>query len=64
VQKAYEDEALNRSKVFKWNSRFRDGRELEGDDERVGCPKSIRIEVKIAAVAADLVKMAIESHQE
>ena len=28
VQKFYENEALNRSKVFSWYSRFQDGREL------------------------------------
>ena len=34
LQKAYENEAMNRSNVFRWYSRFRDGRELEEDDER------------------------------
>jgi hypothetical protein len=55
VQTAYENEALNRSNVFRWYSRFRDGRELVEDDERGGRPKSTRTEVNIAAVA-DLVK--------
>jgi histone-lysine N-methyltransferase SETMAR len=55
VQKAYGNEALNRSNVFRWYSRFRDGRELVEDDERCGRPKSTRTEVNIAAVA-DLVK--------
>jgi hypothetical protein len=40
VQKAYGNEALNRSNVFRWYSRFRDGRELLEDDERDGRPKS------------------------
>ena len=40
VQKAYGNEALNRSNVFRWYSRFRDGRELVEDDERGGRPKS------------------------
>jgi hypothetical protein len=40
VKKVYGNEALNRSDVFKWYSRFRDGRELVEDDERGGCPKS------------------------
>ena len=53
--KAYGNEALNRSKVFRWYSRFRDGRELVEDDERGGRPKSTRTEVNIVAVA-DLVK--------
>ena len=51
VQKAYVNEALNRSNVFRWCSLFRDGRELVGDDERGGRPKSTRTEVNIAAVA-------------
>ena len=34
VQEAYGDEALNRSNVFRWYSRFQDGRELVEDDER------------------------------
>jgi hypothetical protein len=55
VQRAYGNEALNRSKVFRWYSRFRDGRELVEDDERGGRPKSTRTDVNIAAVA-DLVK--------
>ena len=55
VQKAYGKEALNRSKVFRWCSRFRDERELVEDDERSGRPKSSRTEVNNATVA-DLVK--------
>ena len=51
MEKAYENEALNRSNVFRWFSRFRDGRELVEDDERGGRPKSTRTEVNIAAVA-------------
>jgi len=55
VQKSYGNEAVNRSNVFRWYSRFRDGRELVENDERGDRPKSIRTDVKIAAVA-DLVK--------
>jgi len=50
VQKAYRNEVLNRSKVFRWYSRFRDGRELVEDDERDGRPKYTRNEVNISAV--------------
>jgi hypothetical protein len=60
AQKAYGNEDLNRSNVFRWYPRFR---ELVEDDEQGGCPKSSRTEVNIAAVA-DLVKMTLESHQE
>jgi hypothetical protein len=63
VLKAYGNEGLNRSNVFRRYSRFRDRRELV-EDERGGCPKSTRTEVSIAAVAADLVKSDVESHQE
>jgi hypothetical protein len=55
VQTAYGNEALNRSNVYRWYPRFRDGRVLVENDERVGRPKSNRTEVNIAAVA-DLVK--------
>jgi hypothetical protein len=54
VQKANGSEVLNRSNVFMWYFRFRDGRGLVEDDER-GRPKSTRNEVNIADVA-DLVK--------
>jgi len=52
VQKAYGNEAPNRSNVFRWCSRFRDGRELVEDDGRCGRPKSTRNEVNNVAVAA------------
>ena len=55
VQKAYGNEALNRSNVFRWHSRFRDGRELVEDYKRGGHPKLTQTEVNFAAVA-DLVK--------
>jgi len=56
VEKAFGNEALNRSNVFSWYSGFRDGSELlEDDDEKDGRPKSTRTDVNIAAVA-DLVK--------
>ena len=55
VQKAYGNEALNWSNVFRLYSRFRDGRELVEYNERSGHPKSTRTEANIAAVA-DLVK--------
>ena len=51
VQKAYGNEALNPSKIYKWYSRFRDGRKLVEDEERGGRPKSTRTEVNIASVA-------------
>jgi hypothetical protein len=50
VQRAYGNEALNRSNVFRRYSRFRDGRELVENDEGVGRPKLTRTEVTIAAV--------------
>jgi hypothetical protein len=55
VHETYGNEALNRSNVFRWYSRFPDRRELIEDDERGGRPKSTQTEVNIAAVA-DLVK--------
>ena len=55
VQQDYGNEALNRSNIFRWYSRFRDGRELEEDEERCGRPKSARTVVNNTAVA-DLLK--------
>ena len=55
MQKAYGNEALNRSNVYRVYSRFRDGRQLVQDGERGGRLKSTRTEVNIAAVR-DLVK--------
>jgi len=55
VQKAYGNEALNRSNVFRWYSSVRDGRELVEDDGRGDSPKSTGTEVNTAAVA-ELVK--------
>ena len=55
VQEAHGNEALNRSNVFRWYSRFRGGRDLVEDEDRGGRPKSTQIEVNIAAVA-DLVE--------
>jgi hypothetical protein len=54
VQKAYGNEAVNRSNIFRWYPQFRDGRLLV-EDERGGRKKLTRTEVNIAAVA-DLVK--------
>ena len=63
VQKAYGNEAVNRSNVIRWYSRFRDRRELVEDDERSGRPISSQTEVNIA-VLAYLVKNDLKSHQE
>jgi hypothetical protein len=54
LQKAYGNEALNRSNVFRWYSRFLVGKELV-DDERGDRPKLTRTVANTAAVA-DLVK--------
>jgi hypothetical protein len=51
MQKAYGNEVLNLSNIFRWYSRFQDGRELVEDDKRGGCPKLTRTEVNIADVA-------------
>jgi hypothetical protein len=55
VQKAYGNDAVNRSNDFRWYSRFREGRKLVEDDEKRGLPKSTRIEANIVFVA-DLLK--------
>jgi hypothetical protein len=43
VQNTYGDEALNRSNVFRWYFRIRDGRELVEDDERGGRPNRLEV---------------------
>jgi hypothetical protein len=43
MQKDYGNEAVKRSNVFRWYSRFREGRELVEGDERGGRPKSTRL---------------------
>jgi len=43
VQKAYGNEVLNQSNVFRWFSRFRDGKELVGDGERGGLQNRIEL---------------------
>jgi len=63
VQKPYGNEALNRSNVLRWHSRFRDGRELVEDAESGGRPKSTRTDISNAAVA-DWSKITVESHHE
>jgi hypothetical protein len=55
AQMDYGNEVLKRSNVFRWYSRFWDGRELVEDDERGSRQKSTRTEVNIAPIA-DLVK--------
>jgi hypothetical protein len=55
VQKVYVNEAVNQSNVFRWYSRFRDGKELIDHDERSSRPKPTRSVVNIAAVV-NLVK--------
>jgi hypothetical protein len=50
------NEAVNRSNVLGWYSRFRDGRVLVEGDKRGSRPESTRTEVNITAVAADLLK--------
>ena len=55
MQKAYGNEALNQSNLFRWYSQFQNGRDLVEDDERGGHPKSNQTDINNAAVA-DLVK--------
>lgn len=39
LQKAYKDQALNRSKIYRWHKRFMEGRKDVKDDERPGRPR-------------------------
>ena len=62
VQKAYGNEALNRSNVLRWYYRYRDGRELVEDDERGGRPNSTQTEGTLLLLLIWL-KMTFELHQ-
>ena len=42
IKKAFEDEAMSRSKTFKWHKRFIEGREDINDDSRAGRPSTSR----------------------
>jgi hypothetical protein len=55
VQKAYGNEAVNRSNLFGWYSRSLSGRELVEFNESDDRPKSTRTEINITVVA-DLFK--------
>ena len=50
VRKAYVNEALNLTNIFRWHSRSQDGRDMVESDERCGRPKSTRTEVNITAL--------------
>ena len=64
VQKAYGNEALNRSRVFRWYSRFRDGRRA-GRKWRESWPCKIDSNWgKHCCCCGFGQKMAVESHQE
>jgi hypothetical protein len=62
-EKAYGNEALNQSNVFRWYSRFGEGRELLEDDERGSRQKSTRTEVNTVLLLI-WSKMIVETHQE
>jgi hypothetical protein len=61
LQKAYGNEVMNRSNVFRRYFRFGDGRELIEVDEIGHRPKSTRTEVNIANVynLEIILKMAV-----
>ena len=42
LQTAYEPSCMNRSSVFQWHKRFKEGRESLRDDERCGRSRKVR----------------------
>jgi len=51
VNAAYGDQALLRSKVFRWYGRFRDGREDNEDDPRSGRPTECRNDKNVEKIS-------------
>jgi hypothetical protein len=41
IKQAYGDNALSRTRIFKWYARFRDGRENLENDKRSGRPTAV-----------------------
>ena len=50
IKKAFEDEAMIRSKTFEWHKRFIEGREDINDDSRAGRPSTSRSLEMVAKV--------------
>ncbi|CAI6344606.1 unnamed protein product [Macrosiphum euphorbiae] len=50
IKKAFEDEAMSRSKTFEWHKRFIEGREDINDDSRAGRPSTSRNVEMVAKV--------------
>jgi transposase len=51
IKRAYDEEALGRSAVFKWHKRFSQGRDSLKDDEHTGRPRTVRTELKFQEVS-------------
>uniref|UniRef100_A0AAG5CPD5 Mos1 transposase HTH domain-containing protein n=1 Tax=Anopheles atroparvus TaxID=41427 RepID=A0AAG5CPD5_ANOAO len=47
---AYGDETMNRTSVFEWHKKFKDGRANVQDDARAGRPVSVTIEENVTKV--------------
>jgi hypothetical protein len=52
IKQPYGDNALSRTRLFKWHERFSDGRENLEDDERCGRPRAGRTPDMIERVRA------------
>ena len=50
LKKVYGDECLPHTQVFKWFKRFKEGRELIGDDQRPGRPSTSKTEANIEKI--------------
>jgi len=50
LKKVYDDECLSRTQVFGWFERFKEGREMIGDDQRPGRPSTSKINANIEKV--------------
>ena len=50
LKKVYGGECLSRTQVFEWFKRFKEGREEIGDDQRAGCPSTLKTDANIEKV--------------
>nr|XP_027306070.1 protein GVQW3 [Anas platyrhynchos] len=50
IKEAYGDAAMGRSGVFEWHKLFREGRERVEDDDRSGCPSTIKTNENVSRV--------------
>jgi len=51
LTKVYGDQCLSRTKVFEWFKKFKEGREVVGDDPKSGRPSTAKTQENVEKVA-------------